>query len=430
VAHRTLCRVTFLRAVWTLLHLRGFRRLFVARITSSFSDGVFQVALASHVLFNPEKAADARSIALAFAVVLLPYSVLGPFVGVLLDRWNRRRVLVVSQLIRVVAMVGVAALVMSPDTGIIFYALVLLVFSVNRFILAGIASAMPHVVSRDRLVSANSVAPTCGSIAYLLGGAVGTGVRALGGSDLVVVLAAATGVLCAAWTASRLPFIGPDDTSDAPALGQIARSVLSGIIEAVVMGPHRARLLLVLVFLTRLPFGFFLLQSLLLFRGPFEHGHGALGFGIAAVGAAVGFSLAAFITPWLAPRLGAVPYAARMLALGAVVCALLGPFLTPWAIVVIGFVVSFTSQCVKITVDSLMQAYVPDHLLGRAFSAYDVVYNAGMVAAAAIGAVLLPTSGLVWWPILGFAVIYGATATLLPRQWARVGRLDDARPLG
>ena len=77
-----------------------------------------------------------------------------------------------------------------------------------------------------------------------------------------------------------------------------------------------------------------------------------------------------------------------------------------------------------------MQVHVPDHLLGRAFSAYDVVYNAGMVAAAALGAVLLPTSGLVWWPILGFAVIYGATATFLPRQWARVGRLDDARPLG
>ena len=428
--HRTLCRVTFLRAVWTLLHLRGFRRLFLARITSSFSDGVFQVALASHVLFNPEKAADARSIALAFAVVLLPYSVLGPFVGVLLDRWNRRRVLVVSQLIRVAAMVGVAALVMSPDSGVLFFGLVLLVFSVNRFILAGLAAAMPHVVSRDRLVSANSVAPTCGSIAYLLGGAVGTGVRALGASDIVVVLAAATGVLVAAWTASRLPFIGPDDTTDAPALRQLAGSVLSGIVEAVVTGPHRARLLLVLVFVTRLPFGFFLLQSLLLFRGPFDQGHGALGFTIAAVGAAAGFSLAAFITPWLAPRLGPVPYAARMLALGAVVCAALGLLLTPWAIVVIGFVVSFTSQCVKITVDSLMQTHVSDHLLGRAFSAYDVVYNAGMVAAAALGALLLPPSGFVWWPLIGFAVLYGATATLLPRQWARVGRLDDARALG
>ncbi len=422
--------MTFLRAVWTLLHLHGFRRLFVARITSSFSDGVFQVALASHVLFNPEKATDARSIALAFATVLLPYSVLGPFAGVLLDRWNRRRVLVVSQLLRAVTLLGIAALVTSPDTGALFFLLVLLVFSVNRFILAGLAAAMPHVVSRDRLVSANSVAPTCGSIAYLLGGAVGTGLAASGASDVVIVVTAAVGVTLAAWTANRLPFVGPDDTSEAPALRHLASSVLSGLVEAVVTGPRRARLLLVLVFVTRLPFGFFLLQSLLLFRGPFEHDSGTVGFTVAAVGAAVGFSLAAFVTPWLAPRLGAVPYAARMLAMGAVVCAVLGPLLAPWSVVVIGFVVSFTSQCVKITVDSLMQVHVPDHLLGRAFSAYDVVYNAGMVVAAALGALALPASGLVWWPLAAFAVIYGVTATLLPRYWARVGRLDEERPLG
>ena len=421
--------MTFLRALWTLLHLQGFRRLFVSRVTSSFSDGIFQVALASHVLFNPEKAADARSIALAFAVVLLPYSLLGPFVGVLLDRWSRRRVIIVSQLIRAAAMLGVTGLVTGADTGPAFFALVLVVFSVNRFILAGIGAAMPHVVTRDRLVSANSVAPTCGSLAYLLGGAVGTGLRALGASDVVVVLVAAAGVLVAAWAAARLPFIGPDDTRDAPSLGHITRSVITGLVEAVHTLPRRARVLLLLVFLTRLPFGFLLLQTLLLFRGPFEGGNGPLGFGIAAGASAVGFASAAFVTPWLAPRWTAVPYVARMLGLGALTCAVLGPFLSPWSIVTISFVVSFTSQCVKISVDSLMQAHVDDHLLGRAFSAYDVVYNAGLVLAAALGAVLLPPSGLAWWPLMAFAALYAVAATLLGRTWARATRLDHDRPL-
>lgn len=422
--------MTFLRALFTLLRGRGFRRLFVSRVTSSFSDGIFQVALASHILFNPEKAADARGIAIAFAIVLLPYSVLGPFVGVLLDRWPRKRVLVVSQLVRAAAILAVTGLVTGAETGPAFFGLVLLVFSVNRFILAGLGSAMPHVVPREDLVRANSVAPTCGSLFYLLGGGVGTGVRALGGSDVLDVLLAAVGVLVAAWAASRLPFIGPDDTSGAPSVGQITRSVVTGLAEAVRTLPRRARLLLVLVFLTRIPFGFLLLQTLLLFRGPFEGGHGAMGFGIAAGASALGFASAAFVTPWLAPRLTAVPYAARMLALGAFVCAVLGPFLTSWSIVVVGFVVSFTSQCVKITVDSLLQAHVDDHLLGRAFSAYDVVYNAGMVAAAALGALVLPASGLAWWPLVSFAVIYGATAMLLGRLWARATLLDHERPLG
>ena len=422
--------MTFLRALFTLLRGRGFRRLFVSRVTSSFGDGIFQVALASHILFNPEKAADARGIAIAFAVVLLPYTALGPFVGVLLDRWPRKRVLVVSQIIRAAAILGVTGLVAGADTGPAFFGLVLLVFSVNRFILAGLASAMPHVVPREALVSANSVAPTCGSFAYLLGGAVGTGVRALGGSDVLDVLLGAACVLVAAWAATRLPFIGPDDTSGAPSVGQITKSVITGLVEAVRTLPRRARLLLALVFVTRLPFGFLLLQTLLLFRGPFESGNGARGFGIAAVASALGFASAAFVTPWLAPRLTAVPYAARMLALGAVVCAVLGPFLTPWSIVVVGFVVSFTSQCVKITVDSLLQAHVDDHLLGRAFSAYDVVYNAGMVAAAALGALVLPESGLAWWPLVAFACLYGVTAMLLGRLWTRATVLDHERPLG
>ena len=422
--------MTFLRALLTLLRGRGFRRLFASRMTSSFGDGIFQVALASHVLFNPEQAADARGIAIAFAIVLLPYSILGPFVGVLLDRWPRRRVLVVSQLIRVAAMLSVATLVTGAETAPALYGLVLLVFSVNRFILAGLSSAMPHVVERKALVSANSVAPTCGSIAYLLGGAVGTGIRALGGSDAVDVLVAAAAVAVAAWTAARLPFIGPDDTGRGPSMGQIARSVVTGLLEAARTLPRRARLLLLLVFVTRIPFGFLLLQTLLLFRGPFENGQGPLGFGIAAAASAVGFVSAALATPWLAPRLGAVPYAARMLAIGAVVCAVLGPFLLPWTIVLVGLAVSFTSQCVKITVDSLMQAHVQDHLLGRAFSAYDVVYNAGMVAAAALGAIVLPPSGLAWWPLVAFACLYGATAMALGGLWQRATTADHERPLG
>jgi len=255
-------------------------------------------------------------------------------------------------------------------------------------------------------------------------------VRALGGSDILDVTLAAAGVLLAAWSASRLPFIGPDDTSESPSVGQITRSVVTGLVEAVHTLPRRAWLLLSLVFVTRVPFGFLLLQTLLLFRGPFEGGHGAMGFGVAAAASAVGFASAAFVTPWLAPRLSAIPYAARMLGLGALVCAVLGPFLAPWSIVAVGFAVAFTSQCVKITVDTLLQAHVEDHLLGRAFSAYDVVYNAGLVAAAALGAVVLPASGLAWWPLLLFACLYGTTALLLGRLWSRATVLDHERPLG
>ena len=424
-----MARVTFLRALAALLRQRGFRRLFVSRISSQGSDGIFQVALASHVLFSPEKAADARSIAIAFAVILLPYSLVGPFAGVLLDRWDRRRVLVVVQLARLVAMLAVAALSAGTSVSAGFFTAVLIVFSLNRFILSGLSAALPHIVTRDLLVSANSVAPTCGTLAYLVGGALGTGLAAVS-TDEVVVLASCVGVAGAGWAAARLPFVGPDDPEAGLGVRHLLGRVAAGFVEAARTIPRRGRLLLTLVLLTRLPFGFFLLQTLLLVRHETSPADQAMAIAAAAAAAAAGFALAAFLTPWLLPRTGAIRYASGVLAVGALGCATLGPWLAPWSMSALGFVVGVSSQGVKITVDSLLQTHVPDHLLGRAFSAYDVMYNAGLVVAAAAGAVLLPASGLAWWPFVVFTALYLALALGIGPLWNRVSEADDTRPLG
>lgn len=421
--------MTFLRALFTLLRLQGFRRLFASRITSQGSDGIFQVALASHVIFNPEQATDARSIALAFGAVLLPYSLVGPFAGVLLDRWPRRRVIVTGQLARAAAILGVAALVATATTSAVFYAAVLLVFSVNRFVLAGLSAALPHVVDRSLLVSANSVAPTCGSLAYLIGGAVGTGLRAVG-TDLSVVLVAALGVATAAAVAARLPFVGPDDDSAGPRLRDVGASVVRGFVEAARTLPRRARVLLALIFVTRVPMGFLLLQSVLLFRGPLSATSGGLGLGIAAVASATGFTLAAFVTPWLSPRVGPPAFVTRMLLVATLSVAAFGWALTTWSVAVVGFVISFASQGVKITVDSLMQATVPDHLLGRAFSGYDVVYNAGLVVGAGIAAVVLPEGGTAVPPMLAVAALYLVLTAGFAAVWGRAADRDERLPLG
>ena len=66
-------------------------RLLRVRWTGQLTDGIFQSALASFVLFSPERQASAVNAAVAFAVVLLPYSIVGPFVGTILDRFSRQR---------------------------------------------------------------------------------------------------------------------------------------------------------------------------------------------------------------------------------------------------------------------------------------------------------------------------------------------------
>ncbi len=89
------------RDLRVLLRFQGFRRLLAVRLLSQGADGVFQViALAAYVVFSPERQTSAAAIASAMAVLLLPYSAIGPFAGVLLDRWRRRQVFLYGNLLR------------------------------------------------------------------------------------------------------------------------------------------------------------------------------------------------------------------------------------------------------------------------------------------------------------------------------------------
>ena len=92
--------MSVVRDLRVLLRLRDFRHLLAVRLLSQGADGVYQVALATYVVFSPEKQTSAAAIASAMAVLLLPYSLVGPFAGVLLDRWRRRQVFLYGNLLR------------------------------------------------------------------------------------------------------------------------------------------------------------------------------------------------------------------------------------------------------------------------------------------------------------------------------------------
>src|SRR5262249_26247555 len=141
----------FIHDLRQVLRGRDFRRLFVTRLSSQAGDGAFQVGLASLFFFSPERAATATAAAVAFTVAVLPYTLGGPVGGVLLDLWPRRQVLLIANALRAVMVSGIAALVLAGQTGLILYVAVLACMSVNRFFLAGLGAALPHVVEPDEL---------------------------------------------------------------------------------------------------------------------------------------------------------------------------------------------------------------------------------------------------------------------------------------
>ena len=178
----------------SVLAVRDFRRLFGVRILGQFADGLLQSALATFVLFSPERQPTAASVAAAFAILFLPYSLVGPFAGVFLDEWRRRQVLLYANLLRAVLVIGVAALVWNRHDGLDLGVAVLVVLGVGRFVLAGLAASLPHVVAGPLLVTANALTPTTGTIFAAIGGLLGVVIRSVaGGGDTgsVVVLGCA-----------------------------------------------------------------------------------------------------------------------------------------------------------------------------------------------------------------------------------------------
>ena len=224
-------------SAWAVVRRRDFRRLLAVRLTGQASDGVFQVALASYVLFSPERRTSAPEIAAAFAVVLLPYSVLGPFAGVLLDRWRRRQVLVWANMLRALFAVGVAALILSGVDGAVFYVAVRSPCSASSVHPRGLSASLPHVVPTRELVPANALATTAGTLTALFGAGAGVLIRALaGGGDegsSVVVLVTAGLYAIAGSLALRLgrDLLGPDLFETPPQAREAVRHVAQGLVD-------------------------------------------------------------------------------------------------------------------------------------------------------------------------------------------------------
>jgi MFS family permease len=414
------------RAVLDLRHLlrgRDFRRLFAVRLCSQFADGVFQVAVASYVLFSPERQATPLAIAGALASVLLPFSLLGPFVGVFLDRWSRRQVLVVANLVRAGLVLALAATVAARLSDALLFALVVTALSLNRFLLAALSAALPHVVRQDELVLANAVTPTSGTLAFLLGLGSGsllrTGVESLDGpGNVVTLLVAAVLLVIAAALPKRMPrdLLGPDFDPNAPAVRQAVGHVVTGLVSG---GRHLAEKRpaaagLAAIGMHRFFYGLSTVATILLYRNyfndPANPESGLAGLSVAVLVSGAGFMAAAFITPWAVAAWGKRAWIIALLALAAFVEVMPGVFYTVPSLLVAAFALGVCSQGVKICVDTLVQEWVDDAFRGRIFALYDVVFNAAFVAAAAVGAVLLPSSGKSY-PVLAFIALgYAATA--------------------
>ena len=415
----------------------GFRRLFVTRLACQFGDGMFQASLAGTVLFNPERQSHAADVAAGFAVLLLPYSLIGPFAGVLLDRWWRQRILTVANLVRAAAVLGLAAETAGGVGGVAFYASALAIVSVSRFVLSALGAALPLVVGDDELVTANALSTTAGTAIVALGGATAIGIRAgVGSTDhdyAVIAAVAAVPYLVAAVVAGRFArtVLGPTDAQRRER--ETAREVVVGLAAGARHVRQRPAVLcgLVAIGAHRFCYGIATIGTLLLYRNYFS-GSGVFRAGLAGLSQvvvviAVGGALAAFATPSAFRHVGPVRWPAALLLAAAVVQLALGLPFDIRLLVIAALPLGFVAQGVKITVDTLVQQQVTDAFRGRVFSLYDALVNIAVVVAAVLTAATIPESGHSPAAVVVISLGYGLTGVLYWRFAARAA-LSPAPP--
>jgi apolipoprotein N-acyltransferase len=342
------------------------------------ADGLAQIAFAQVVVFELEGGASPAEIVRLLAATLLPFSVIGPFAGVIVDRWDRRRVLVVASLTRA-ALVMLAMSVLVTQSKPLAYLGMILLLSVSRFVLAAKGAALPRTVPRPAdLVDANSLSSVAGLSAGFLGAVVGSTFVAVAPAAGFVI--AALAYLVAAQRFAGLPPVGggESETPVGAGLARVGRELLDGL--SLIVSDRDIHVPLLAVWGHRLLLGgaFVVLVMIADLRYGFE----APGYGMAIAVIGVGAFVGTIAAPAAAARFGAsavLPAAYLLAGAVAVVCGF-WPNLAP-LVAGIG-VVAAAFQVLKVVADAMVQRATPDPFRGRVFAVYDMLYNTAFVVAA------------------------------------------------
>jgi MFS family permease len=185
---------------------RGFRQLWLGQVVSQLGDWFDTIAVMTLVL---NLTGSGRDVGLIMVARFLPSVVIGPLSGVVADRFNRRTIMIVSDILRAVVVLGFL-FVRRPDQIWLIYALTVLQLTLSTFFEPAKSAAIPSIVAERELVTANAITSVTWSAMLTLGAVAGGLVTGWFGTDAAFVVDSATYLLSAAlvWSV-RLPRRAP-----------------------------------------------------------------------------------------------------------------------------------------------------------------------------------------------------------------------------
>ncbi|HEU4768299.1 MAG TPA: MFS transporter [Pyrinomonadaceae bacterium] len=181
---------------------RSFRQLWLGQVVSQMGDWFNTIALYTIIL---NLTGSGRDVGLLLVARFVPSFLFGPLSGVIADRFSRRKIMIWTDVLRAVVVLGFL-FVRTADQLWIVYVLTVLQLALSTFFEPAKTAAIPSVVSDRELVPANAISSVTWSAMLTLGAAIGGVITGWFGTDVAFILDAATYLLSAALIASiRVP---------------------------------------------------------------------------------------------------------------------------------------------------------------------------------------------------------------------------------
>jgi len=404
-----------------VIHSPRYFPLWLGQIVSNLGDTLNYVALVVLVCGLSHSGLAVSALVLT---EIVPTLLLGPIAGVVIDRLDRRRLLIGVDGLRS----GLVVLLALTHLLWAVYVLAALLAIGSTLFNPALQAVIPALLSEDERLAANSVAWSSGRLVQIVGASAAGGLIAWAGTTPTFLVNAASFAFSAAML-TRLSIPPQVGSSGPEGLGSWLGDAREGLAYA--RGdPFVARLIPVQA-LTSLAVG---ATSALLVVLATRHFHlAAAGFGWLLVAIGVGALLGPFLSNWLTGgryldvRLLFVPYVVRGLgdiALGLIVGL-------PWALLIL-FVYGLNTSTGMVASNTILQTVIPDQVRGRVFTLLDVTWAAMRLASLGLGGLLADRVGIaavyvVGGTLLAFAGLLGLV--LLGRMPLSARRPPATRPI-
>lgn len=398
--------------VQVLAH-RDFRLLLAAFTASRAGDFLYTVALAVYVLTTTGSSAW---VAATVAVRIVPLVLGGAFAGLLADRVDRRRLMVLSDLVRAATMVAVAGVAALDGPILVVIALVGLTTLAGMPYFPAFYASLPLLVPEKELASANSLVSTVECLSLVVGPAVG-GLLVASGSPALAFLANAATFVVSALVVVRAEIPPPEPAGDAEGDTGTLAGVRIGV--QTLASDRVLRTLVVSLLVLTFIYGFELVYLVFVARDLLGIGASGVGYLDAAVG--VGGLVGAVVAPRMARSRRPRAVIAFIVALSAAPMAALAVVRSPLLALLILAVEGIATLVLDVVATTIMQRVIPGNRLARVEGLLSSLSTATLLLGSLLAPVLLGLVSLPWSLVL--ASLPPAALTLV--MLARVRGLDE-----